>query len=889
MAPMHSGFLEEYPLIRVDNFTSKLPLLPPSLPTTSLDDLPSEATHFSQPHLSLLSHPHTDHLAGLSSLSRQSAPIFCSDVTKRLLLAMERKVDRQRFDAGLAMKKCPYRMLRKSQKECQVLEREAGKSSAGSWDLLHSLSFNSPIVLPYTARTSIRLTLLCANHMPGSTMFLIEGERGAILHTGDMRAEEQFIQALLTKSHLCRLSLQHFHIPISPENRKDGQPFEGGESDSIERCQKFVAKPRLSNIYLDTERLLDSGVPLTKSEAILDVIQILRLFPRSTRVYIGCWTSGYEEFLISLSKAFPEGDEGKIHMDRYKKNLYQLMAHDPTFDDLWNMGATDKNDCGRFCACEEEACIESCDVRIEANEGMDASDWRSIKEDLLKRIRQARRQECPWPQKIPLPLQRHSPLREIFAMIRKLQPVKVTANTAHCPARFILAQISQRLTLCGCKDETDRQRSLMGSKGRIDAAEWKTCSEAWSESLKEGDEMDDEAFFQQVRRFKSTLRGRSRPDTDRIAREAMDAEEGPASNQSIVASSLAPASGPWNEKGRYAANITSPFLTPAMRRAAMEKGSVSPEKKDKETLGPALTVELASRYLAYASMFLGWRIRNPSRYRPELAWKAVRKMRPDLAKQSEEALLKELGLAIPAWEGESSSVVKYAAEETSKTSLLMVERDMESTPTLNTTTCEGLNTPPNRAKSLQESISPFQLGSAARLLHRLDEKVASQEMNGGLIEGREEDVELVKVTRGAGSEGDHCFEDTTEEDQENVAISLDEDRDDFFANLEMQLRESQRNIIFKATRPRGERVYSRIMSEWQHVEPTDMNRFSSQLNLIGAAVRSRRGKAMLCWEKVNFLEAYQSLKSIYATRNASLPHRGRVVLRHLREEIRGSH
>lgn len=139
MAPMHSGFLEEYPLIRVDNFTSSLPLLPTKLPHASRDDLPKGATHFSSPHVSLLSHPHTDHLAGLASQSRQSAPIYCSEVTKGLLLALERKADRERFDAGLtSAKKRPYRKLRVSEKERQVLSRESGTSSTGCLDLLVS-------------------------------------------------------------------------------------------------------------------------------------------------------------------------------------------------------------------------------------------------------------------------------------------------------------------------------------------------------------------------------------------------------------------------------------------------------------------------------------------------------------------------------------------------------------------------------------------------------------------------------------------------------------------------------------------------------------------------------------------------------------------------------
>lgn len=119
---MHSGFLEEYTLIRVDNFTATLPFLPVGLPLCARDDLPVGSTHFSPPHIHLLCHTHTDHLAGLGSLSKSSAAIYCSQVTKALLLTLERKLDRQRFDAGQGIKKCPYRSLRKSQRQSRILE-----------------------------------------------------------------------------------------------------------------------------------------------------------------------------------------------------------------------------------------------------------------------------------------------------------------------------------------------------------------------------------------------------------------------------------------------------------------------------------------------------------------------------------------------------------------------------------------------------------------------------------------------------------------------------------------------------------------------------------------------------------------------------------------------
>lgn len=734
-------------------------------------------------------------------------------------------------------------------------------------------------------------------------MFLVEGERGAILHTGDMRAEEHFIQFLLARTHLCRLSLRHTHMPISPAISSRVQPNFNGESDSDEHRQDFISTPRLCNLYIDTERLLDCAAPLTKSEAILDVIQLLRLFPRSTRVHISCWTSGYEEFLLSLAKAFPEDEVGKIHLDRYTMGMYQIMARHMDFDGLQNLGSIEKNQCGRFCASDEQQCVEESDLRIEANESMSALQWKEVKDGLLKKIDQARQKKCPWPNKITLPLQRHSPLREIYAMIQQLQPIKVTANTAHCSARFLLSQISQRLSLSGCKEEGERQRSLMGSKGRIDAGEWKLCVDAWlqsSSSLSQADAFQgsNEEFFQRVSRFHSALRGRSKPDLDRVAKERMDAEECIA-DQTVIERTSSAVPGPWSGEGRYVVD-SSPFLTPAMRRAAaaaatatrttgLGNSATSPSRFKNQACGPLLTVELASRYLAYASMFLGWKIKNPSRYRPELAWKAIRKMRPELAKQSEEALLRELGLPIPSWDEGRPNVTDPsipsigAVESMAATSTLQIV-SLPKTPPLRASGIrkDTFSTPTNRKSVLQESISPLQLGAAA-LLHRLDEEVASQEMNGSGLEGQECHLELIKVNVTAESLP-RQFLKRAQGDQEDVNSTSDD-----FATLEFQLRKAKKRRLWSDEGLTGEDYFQRIMSEWERpLQHLNLPSFRSQLNLIGVAVRSRRGREMLDWEKVDFYQAYTLLRKVYSTTSITtkLPLRGKAVLRYLREATR---
>lgn len=108
-------------------------------------------------------------------------------------------------------------------------------------------------------------------------MFLIEGSKGAVLHTGDFRAEPWFLDSLTRNPFL--------------------QPYlYAGKEGPIN-------KP-LEAIYLDTACVLSTAEVPTKAAATTGLIELLELFPESAHFFINSWTWGYEDVLKAIAKAF---------------------------------------------------------------------------------------------------------------------------------------------------------------------------------------------------------------------------------------------------------------------------------------------------------------------------------------------------------------------------------------------------------------------------------------------------------------------------------------------------------------------------------------------------------------------------------------------------------
>lgn len=142
-----SGYVKEFPYIRIDQFRS-IPGRPPPLAC-------------------FLSHVHSDHLTGLEGF--KSPFIYCSSATRELVLRLEKAYHRINFAKGiLESHKYNYDHLKR---------------------LLRPLPLDTPTKIELSPGNEIKVTLLDANHCLGAVMFLMEGQGKSILYTGDIRAE----------------------------------------------------------------------------------------------------------------------------------------------------------------------------------------------------------------------------------------------------------------------------------------------------------------------------------------------------------------------------------------------------------------------------------------------------------------------------------------------------------------------------------------------------------------------------------------------------------------------------------------------------------------------------------------------------------------------------
>ncbi|XP_021489866.2 5' exonuclease Apollo [Meriones unguiculatus] len=172
--------------------------------------------------LFFLSHMHSDHTVGLSST--WARPLYCSPITAHLL----------------------HRHLQVSKQWIRALE--IGESHV--------------LPLDEIGQETMTVTLIDANHCPGSVMFLFEGYFGTILYTGDFR--------------------------YTPSMLKEPTPILGKQIDIL---------------YLDNTNCNPDLVLPSRQEATQQIVRLIRRFPQHN-VKIGLYSLGKESLLEQLALEF---------------------------------------------------------------------------------------------------------------------------------------------------------------------------------------------------------------------------------------------------------------------------------------------------------------------------------------------------------------------------------------------------------------------------------------------------------------------------------------------------------------------------------------------------------------------------------------------------------
>ncbi|XP_043431826.1 5' exonuclease Apollo isoform X1 [Prionailurus viverrinus] len=172
--------------------------------------------------LFFLSHMHSDHTVGLSST--WARPLYCSPITAYLV----------------------HRHLQVSKKWIRALE--VGESHV--------------LPLDEIGRETMTVTLLDANHCPGSVMFLFEGYFGTILYTGDFRYTPSML-----KEPALKLGKQ------------------------------------IHTLYLDNTNCNPARVLPSRQEAARQIIELIRKHPQHN-IKIGLYSLGKESLLEQLALEF---------------------------------------------------------------------------------------------------------------------------------------------------------------------------------------------------------------------------------------------------------------------------------------------------------------------------------------------------------------------------------------------------------------------------------------------------------------------------------------------------------------------------------------------------------------------------------------------------------
>ncbi|KAJ3146586.1 hypothetical protein HDU86_008466 [Geranomyces michiganensis] len=226
----------------------------------------------------LLSHVHADHLNGLSSTSF-NLPLYCSEESARLLLRLQHR-RRVATTAAAAPAAAPPEPYVPSYRYTHLKP------------YLRPLRYEEPQQVYVGDGQTVTLTLLNANHCVGSAMFLIEGENGNVLYTGDMRAEAWFVR---------------------------------GVADYVDQG---IIPDDLATVYLDTTFCHEDYASFpTRAESIEHIIRIIRQYDAGMTFKFGYNILGIEPLWERIASVF----NAKIFLHPGKFALYSNLPNPPPY------------------------------------------------------------------------------------------------------------------------------------------------------------------------------------------------------------------------------------------------------------------------------------------------------------------------------------------------------------------------------------------------------------------------------------------------------------------------------------------------------------------------------------------------------------------------------
>ena len=155
-------------------------------------------------------------------------------------------------------------------------------------DILKPLELNTEIALSISPTLKVLVTLIDANHIPGSVMVLIKGYFGNILYTGDFRYDLNMLNVLPLKEVI---------------NRED-----------------------MDEIYLDNTFFYPTCDFASRQEILEKIVSLVTNHPEY-HIYIGIRKIGKEEVLVEIAKRLRE----RIFVSQAKFEMLKLMNYPDVF------------------------------------------------------------------------------------------------------------------------------------------------------------------------------------------------------------------------------------------------------------------------------------------------------------------------------------------------------------------------------------------------------------------------------------------------------------------------------------------------------------------------------------------------------------------------------